>query len=326
MKRILIVITSIVTLCIFLVAFGSKKNVYAADVEETTPTTSETTESSESETTESSSEDKEVFPCRVISNIGDGGSALFDIEEGNVGDKVTVLIKADFLFNVESVQINGTSIALSSDGKYQFELIEGENVVSATFAISDEKLTKIADLINGVEKDGVTSIFTVSNLLTFVSWGISVLLSSGFFLTLIKNKKLKSKTTDEITSIVTNTLETKNAEILNDFINKLIGPSLETITEKMDGMDECIKVFCRCFVLSQDDTPENRLAIINELTNLSNSDAALTEQIRSIIKEEQAAQEEKIKERDKAIEELKESNAKLTEQTTESSEDHYGQL
>lgn len=306
MKKIFALFSIILTGFAFLFIGG---NVYAAegDPEPTTDTQEVTT-----------------YPCKVVANLSKGGDVMFDIEEGQIGDIVTAYVKADFLFAVSSVQINGTSIELSSDGKYQFTLVEGDNIFSVEFKVNNEKLTEIANLINGVKEDGFTSLFTVSNLLNVISWVISVFLSSGFFITLIKNKKLKSKTVDEVVEIVKETLQSENAEILKEFVEKLVGPALETITSKMDAMDDCMKVFCRCYVLAQDDTPENRLAIINELTKLNNNDEALTAQIRAIVKEEQKAQEEKIVARDKAIEELKKNNANLV--TKKDSGDSYGQI
>lgn len=269
-------------------------------------------------------EEVEEKPCKVTIITSKGGDAMVDIEEGEVGDVVTVYAKADFLFSVESIKINGVSVALNQDGKYQFNLVEGENIVSAEFKVNNEKLSEIANLISGVKEDGFQSLFTVGNLLNFVSWIISILLSSGFFITLIRTRKLKSKTIDEIVEIVTGTLESENAKILKEFLDKLIGPALDTITLKMDAMDDCMKVFCRCYVLAQDNTPENKLAIINELTKLENNDEALTTQIRAIVKQEQKAQEEQIIARDKAIEELKKNNENLVKK--DNSGDGYGQL
>ena len=132
---------------------------------------------------------------------------------------------------------------------------------------------------------------------------------------------------DEVLDVVVNALQTEEAKTLNEFLDKLIGPTLETMTTKMDGMNECMMVFCRCFILAQEDTPENRLAIINELTKLNNSDEKLSAQIREIVKEEQKAQEEKIAARDKALEELKQNNANLIEDNSEEKEsDSYGQI
>jgi len=294
-------------------SFFLVNKVYASDETSGTEEQAQETEASQ-----------DIYPCKVVTSLGKGGDVMFDIEEGNVGDIVTAYVKADFLFNVTSIQINGVSIELNSDGKYQFALIEGENVFSAEFKINNEKLTEIAELINGVQEEGFASLFTVSNLLNAVSWLISLLLSSGFFITLIKNKKIKTKTIDEIVEIVKETLGVENAKILREFLGNIIGPALDTITLKVDSTNDCMKVFCRCFVLAQDDTPENRLAIINELTKLNDNDENLTNQIRAIVKEEQKAQEEKIIARDKAIEELKKNNAELVKK--DEVDDGYGQL
>ena len=268
--------------------------------------------------------DKIDYPCKVVVSSNDGGDVLTDVEEGNVGDIVTVYIKSDFLFSVSSIQINGTPVKIDSDGKYQFELIEGDNIVSVEFKINNEKLTEIANLINGVRENGFQSLFTVSNLLNLISWVISTILGSGFFITLIRSRKLKAKTVDELTELFTALIQSENSKAIKDFLEKLIAPVLDNMTLKIDGINDCIKVFCRCFVLAQDDTPENRLAIISELTNLSNNDEALTAQIRAIVKEEQKAQEEKIVARDKAIEELKKNNQNLVKK--EENSDNYGQL
>lgn len=265
-----------------------------------------------------------TYPCQVKESLSKGGDVIFDITEGNVGDIVTAYVKADFLFAVSSVSVNGTALNITSDGKYTFELVEGENIFSVEFKVNNEKLTEIANLINGVKEDGFTSLFTVSNLLNLISWVLSTILSSGFFITLIKSKKLKSKTVDEVVDIVKNVLKLENAQALLDYLNNIITPVISKILEKIDGLDECMRVLCRCYVLAQDDTPENRLAIINELTKLNNNDEALSNQIRKIVKEEQKAQQEKIIARDKAIEELKENNANLVE--NKDSGDSYGQI
>lgn len=264
----------------------------------------------------------EEYPCKVVGVFTSGGDVMFDKEYGNVGDIITFYAKPDFLFNVSLIKINGEEIKISKDGKYQFELVEGNNVVTVDFKINNEKLTEIADLINGVKEEGFASLFTVSNLLNLITWAVGVLLSSGFFITLIKSKKLKAKTVDEVVDVVKSTLKDENAKILLNFLKNLMKPTLDKITLKMDSVDECMKVLCRCILLSQDDTPQNRLAIIEELTKLQNNDETLTEQIRSIVKQEQKAQEEKIIARDKAIEELKENNAKLVEEE----DDSYGQI
>ncbi len=263
------------------------------------------------------------YPCKVVEDLTAGGDVLFDIIEGNVGDVVTAYVKSDFLYSTKSVIINGTEVELSEDGKYQFTLIEGNNTFNVVFEANSERIKEFADLINGVKKNGFSSLFTVENLIIVIYGAISIIFSSGFFLTLIKNKKLKSKTVAEVQDTVVDTIQTEENKILTKFLNSVIDETLQTINLKMDNVDECIKTLCRCFVLAQNDTPENKLAIIEELTKLPNNEEALSNKIRSLIKEEQATQEAKVAARDKAIEELKENNKKLN---TEEEADNYGQL
>ena len=269
-------------------------------------------------------EEKIDYPCKVVGSLSDGGDVLFDITEGNVGDIVTAYVKADLFFSVTSVQINGTSVAINSDGKYQFELVDGENIFSVQFAIDNAKLEEVAGLIDNVKENGFSSLFTIENLLNLISWAFTLFLGSGFFITLIKSKKIKSKTIEQITEVIFNIMKTEQGKSLTNFLNTFGKEVLDKINLKIDNMDECMKVLCRCFVLAQNDTPENRLAIINELTNLSNSDKDLSEQIRNIIREEQKKQQQNIIERDRAIESLKENNESLT--IKEDVDVNYGQL
>lgn len=265
-----------------------------------------------------------MMDATVVEEIGEGGNVLFDITEGHAGQVVTALVTTDFLYVVTSVKINGSSIEVEPDNKYEFVLLPGENKFSVTFAISNEKVAEIVDLIETVRDNGISSLFTMKNLITLIAWAILFVLSSGFLVTLIKTKKLKSKTTDEIVGIVTTTLESEQAKILKKFLEAALGETLDKITSKMDNVDECIKALCRTFVLAQEETPEARLAIIEELTKLNNTDEALSAQIRAIIKEEQVAQQQAIEKRDKSIQELKENNESLVPKTE--NEDNYGQI
>ena len=304
MKKIFVLGVLFLT-SMFVLFFGS--NIYAAEGDP-----------------EPQGQEVVTYPCKVVTSLSKGGDVLFDIEEGNVGDVVTAYVKADFLFNVSAIQINGTSVELNSDGKYQFTLIEGDNIFSVEFKVNNEKLTEIANLINGVKEDGFQSLFTINNLLNVISWVISTILGSGFFITLIKSKKLKAKTIDEVVEIVKDILGVEVAKVFKDYLDNLIEPVLGTVTSKIDNINVCILTFCRCYALAQDNTPENRLAIINELTKLNNNDEKLTAQIREIVKQEQKAQEEKIIARNKAIEDLKQANENIN--IEEVSGDSYGQL
>lgn len=265
------------------------------------------------------------YSCKVIEDVGSGGNVTFDKLEGNVGDTVTAYVKPEFLFSVSSVKVNGTDLQITSDGKYEFVLVEGNNTFSVEFVINNEKLQEIAVLVNQAKEEGITSLFTVENLLTVITWVVMGLFSSGFFFTLIKNKKLKAKTVNEVQYAVNQTVSKETAKAIENFLNGSLNDIIENILTKIDGTNECMQTFCRCLILAQDGTPESRLAIVSELTKLLTSDEKLSNQIRAIIKEEQEKQQAAIAQRDKAIEELKESNENLVV-AKEEVEDNYGQL
>lgn len=267
--------------------------------------------------------EESTYPCKVVQSLSDGGDVVFDVEEGNVGDVVTAYVKADFLFSVSSVQVNGTALELTKDGIYTFELIEGDNVFSVEFTVDNEKLAEVLALVENVKQNGISSLFTMSNLLNLIQWIITALLSSGFLFTLIKTKKLKAKTVEEVYSAASKAIQDVNATTMKEFLNVTVEKTLEVVNEKIGGLDECMKVLCRCFILMQDDKPENKLAIVEELTNLANNDEALTKKIKEVLNQEKMQLEQRIVERNEAIKELKENNEKLI---VDNSGDSYGQL
>lgn len=267
--------------------------------------------------------DESTYPCKVVQSLSDGGDVVFDVEEGNVGDVVTAYVKADFLFSVSSVQVNGTALELTKDGIYTFELVEGDNVFSVVFTVDNEKLAEVLALVENVKQNGISSLFTMSNLLNLIQWIITTLLGSGFLFTLIRTKKLKAKTVEEVYSAASKAINDVNATTMKEFLNVTVEKTLEVVNTKIGGLDECMKVLCRCFILMQDDKPENKLAIVEELTNLANNDEALTKKIKEVLNQEKMQLEQRIIERNEAIKELKENNEKLI---VDNSGDSYGQL
>lgn len=306
-----------------LISAPAIANVYAAEEDPVTTITETEPVEPVDESAGDEEPAEEEFECKVVERIGNGGNVLFTITEGHVGDKVIAYVNTDFLYEITSVNINGVSASISPDKKYEFTLIEGDNIFEITFAISNERVSEIVNLIDTAKANGIESLFTMNNLINLIAWAIAIFLSSGFLITLIKSKKLKSKTTEEIVEVVKTTLQSEEAQILKKFLEQAMGKTLDKITSKMDNVDECIKVLCRCMVLAQEDTPESKLAIIEELTKLNNNEKDLTAQVRAIIQEEQIAQQQAIIERDNAIEELKKTNESLT---SSDKGEEYGQI
>lgn len=265
----------------------------------------------------------------IIESDIKGGDVLADIEEGNVGDVVTLKVSANAFYMLTSISVNDTNLTKNENGVYTFQLVKGENKVSATFDIDNDQIKQIAGLIDGVKDNGISSILNVDNLFKIISWAITVFFGSGYFLTLIKNKKIKSATIEEMSKNCYDIVEKINVEKTSDFLNNVMGKTIDGLTDDISEMKKVMLSMCKCMLLAQENTPEARLSIITELTNLKTDDAELVKKIQSVIKTEQEKNAKKIEDRAKAISELKEANNNLepiSDKTDETGEEFYGQL
>lgn len=265
----------------------------------------------------------------IIESDIKGGDVIADIEEGKVGDVVTLKVSANAFYMLTSISVNGTNLTKNENGLYTFQLVKGENKVSVVFDIDNDQIKQIAGLIDDVKDNGLSSILNVDNLFKIISWAITVFFGSGFFLTLIKNKKIKSSTIEEMSKNCYDIVEQINAEKTSDFLNNVMGKTIDGLTEDISEMKKVMLSMCKCMLLAQENTPEARLSIITELTNLKNDDTELVKKIQNVIKNEQEKNAKKIEDRANAINELKEANKNLepiSEKNDETEEEFYGQL
>ena len=302
---------------------NSSESISSSEIISSEPETSETVapEASEtpeeepvpevpetSETPEEEEEPEVVYPCSVVVEKTIGGEILVDITEGNVGDVVTVHVGTYVLYSLKSVKVNGVELSANAEGNYTFTLAEGENKLVVEFAVDDEQMATFAELFAQAKDGEWSEIFSVENILTFISWGITTLLSSGFLLTLIKNKKIRSKTAEEISVSVENKVEKASAKAITTFLTETLEPVTNKMSTGLNDMEEAMKILVRCFVLSQENTPESRLAIIKELTNLKTTSQELSEQVKAMIDEEILKRAQVEQEKAKSIADLKEAN------------------
>lgn len=249
-----------------------------------------------------------VYPCTVVVDKTIGGEVLLDITEGNIGDVVTLRASAYILYSLKSVKVNGVELSPNSEGNYTFTLAEGENILVIEFTVSEEQMQTMAELFAKAKDGEWSDIFSVENILTFISWAITTLLSSGFFLTLIKNKKIKSKTAEEIATVVEERVNSASSTAIESFLKNILQPVTNKMSTGLVDMEDSMKILIRCFVLSQENTPESRLAIIKELSNLKTSSQELSEQVKALIGEEIAKNKQVEEEKAKSLEELKAAN------------------
>lgn len=256
-------------------------------------------------------EEEPKYPATVVHSQYLYGDVLTDIEGGNIGDIVTVYAKPYSLCKIVKVLVNGNELTPNEDGNYQFSLNEGENLIEATFEIDQEQMKYIVDMITNAKEGNWEEIFSVKNLFTIISWIISALMGSGFLITWLKNKKIESDTKVNVVDEVNSVLNTNNAQVVKDFLEKTLQPLVNNIKADNVATKEVVTTLARCFMLSQENTPESRLAIINELTKVQNSSNEIAQQVKELIDLEILKANQEKESKKQALEELEKVNENL---------------
>lgn len=291
--------------CIFLT--GSPRVAHAED---NVPPAEESIIESESVSESESILESEVveLPCKVIVTAAQYGDVIVDKESGNVGDIVTVYAKPYSLFKLKSITVNGTALVANADGIYTFAMIEGENKVSAEFEISQSEVSYILGLIEDAKNGNFEDIFSLKNLLTLISWAISLFMGSGFCITLLKSKKIKAQTAQEISEAVDAATKSEVAKGISAFLSEQFGPSFDALSASINDISETCQSMARCMVLGQENTPEARLAIIQELSSKSKKAESLADEVKKIVHAEMADAEKAKQDKLDLIEELEAKN------------------
>ena len=272
-------------------------------------------------------EESDEYACKVVLQPCQYGDMLADKEGGNVGDIVTLIAKPYSLFGVESVTVNGVALTQNEDGNYSFTLVEGENVVVATFKVNQEERSYSLGLIEKAKDGNWEDIFSLKNLFTTISWVISLFTAGGLCITLLKKQKIKAKTAEEISAAVEEVTKGETSKAVNAFMEKILGPSFDMFGEKLKEINEMCASMARCMVLAQENTPEARLAIIQELSKTNEKAQDLAEEVKRIVHDEMSATEKEKQEKIDTLKDLEEKNNALGSnpitETQKSSEGRY---
>lgn len=326
MKRLNLILAAIGFAAIAAVGFASLNRPVYAIAEEAS---SESIVYS-SETASSSTEQPKY--AKITYKIGytndgtfasDSGRGTIDLsaESANAGDKITFAVYGNpsfetsgtkvtiFQYKCTAVWVNDTEVTGTSVDKiYSFTVEDGTPSYIVTALFDEQDNVKVTDLstINWA------GLLTVDNLIKLVYFALTLFLGSGFFITLLKSKKIQAATTGQITDTVTNILNEKTVETFNNFFDKTLTPLLTQYNIKFADMSTTMNTLLKCFTLSQENTPQARLAIAEELEKLSTNDAATTAKVKEIVNQAIADNQAKADANKAAIEAAKEANANLT--------------
>ena len=252
-------------------------------------------------------------PCNVVIKTNGYGEVMTDIVKGEVGDICTIQASPSLLCELISLTVNGTKIVANNNGLYQFALVEGENKIEATFEISNEKVSEIVGIMENVKNNGFESLFTPNNLIILIALVIEVFLGGSFFVTLLKSKKIKAKTTNDVETTVTNVLNEKTKEAIANLVKEYLGPIFESYNIDITDIKSSVSRLVECMILAQENTPEARLAITKHLVENDAEKNELAEKVKNMIKAEIEKNEKSKQETKETLEELEKANNSLVE-------------
>jgi len=309
MKKKIIALFGIAGALGFGIAFGCAKPVVAAFAEE--------------EITEIATATVEVPTIEHV-------TVTCSINSGKAGDEAKISIKTDSLWILDYQQLiikaNGETV---SKDDYTFTLIEGVNKITlenvSVTALFPSPVQELASSI----LDGNFTWAMLFNPSTIVAL-ISLIVSGGFGVALLKvYGKYKTEKTITRESIAAG-LEKIIPDACEKTIKGLIDNVISPLIAKVGNVEEAMLIFSRCLALVQEDTPESRLAILDELSKIRISDVSLVQQVEDRIKEALALADAKYQEQIKLLDEMKIANAnavvenavKLTESVEKVIEDN----
>ena len=265
----------------------------------------------------------------VADETGKYGDFIVSETEGFEGDVVSVIIQGNpvmetigsnvFLYRylISEVSFNGETIQPidARKGEYSVKLAAGVNVLTILFSGKAE--ISVVDLANMNWK----SLLTVDNLIKLITVVALLGISSGFFITLIKGKKIKAVTMREVEEQLTEV----GSAFVKTFMENTVKPLLEAHNGQVKDVGNAISVLTRVSLLMMDDTNESRLAAIKELQNYKSTDEELAKRIQSIVEAAIKKASESKEASQKALEEAKKA-VEAIEVPEEKPEDEFGSL
>ena len=226
---------------------------------------------------------EDSYPCQVIIEQPEHGEISTDISFGNVGDIVTITATSDSLYEIEYIAVNDEMLE-GTDGIYTFALVEGDNVITSSFVLNQTIFGDLSTIVTEIQnQDWENLIYTI----------ISLIFDSGIIIALITyliRARGLNKTMQNIsTTVVPNTTK--------EVVKTLIEPMFSQTVQDSASSREIMMVLVKCMVLMQQNTPEAKLAILDELTKLQNiADVNSVNDVKKYIDNKIAEHNQKLEE------------------------------
>jgi len=161
---------------------------------------------------------------------------------------------------------------------------------------ADTEPTDIVDYVGEWVSEWLSPM-TITSITAIVSLLGAVLYLINQLKKLAKDKAL---TTDDVCAKVTEALKTIGTETTNNAILDVVKP----IEERVDKMTPILVDFSKILALSQENTPESRIAILDIIEHLGTIGKEITDNSKKVVETEVAVIEEKKEETNKKIDEV----------------------
>lgn len=255
-------------------------------------------------------EETPVYTCSVVLGTIEHATVSVDVTEGNVGDLCTVTVNHDLFYLIDNVTVNNTALVESetTSGVYTFAMVEGVNTINVKCVVDQETLGTLSKIYEEASNKDWKNLFTWENVITIIKWvldgGILIALARYY----IKDKKLEGKVEktvkDTMNTVIPETTKTAVvttvSEVVQPMFTQVVADSVET--------KQAISVLVKCIALMQQNTPEAKAAIVNELSNLGISDKTTLAEIKAYIEKVVNDNMNAYKETMERLENIKKSN------------------
>ena len=209
-------------------------------------------------------------PCKVLIEKAEHGTIETDITEGEIGDIVTITAKHDLLYTVDFIAVNGVNLVEDENisRKYQFALAEGENVITARFKVDEELCGSLTEIVSQAGEKDWTNLFTFENVIVFIKW----VFDGGVLFVMVKYFIRDKRLADKLEKAVKKTVDEKlpdatKAAVLAE-TKTLIEPMFSQFVQDSALARQLMCIMVKCMVLMQQNTPEAKVAILNEFEKL----------------------------------------------------------
>lgn len=264
-------------------------------------------------------EEEPEAQAKVVIEKVEHGTIEADISEGNIGDVCVITAKHDLLYKVERVSVNGVDLIEDKEivGKYSFVLSAGENKVEASFILDEALLGELTTVVKQIEAKDWSNLFSVDTILILVKWVIDGGILIAVIRYYIKDKRLEKKLEEKVQSTIKEIIpdSTKNTVVAT--IESVITPLFSQITADNIEIKKAMSIFSKCMALSQENTPESRRAILDELSGLKIADLNTIDEAKEYISKLVEEHEKKYQDVLMALSKIGESNKAIIEEKAE---------